>query len=304
MVQVSIVILNWNGKKDTMECLKSLRKLEKVNYNLQIIVVDNGSTDNSIDDIKKVSGFKDFIVLENKENLGFAAGNNVGIKFALKNGADFIMLLNNDTVVKEDLVLNFLACADKHKNAGILTPKIYFYPGYEYHKERYNKSEKGRVIWYAGGIIDWDNIFASNYGVDDTDIGQYSKELEYDFATGACMMIRREVFERIGLLDERYFLYLEDTEFSQRAKKLGWKIIFVPDGIVWHKVSQSSSIGGKLNDYFITRNRLLFGTTYAKPRTRFALIKEGMRLMVNGREWQKKGARDFFLRKFYIGSWK
>ncbi len=303
MVQISIVILNWNGKKDTLECLKSLRKLSTTGFKLQIIVVDNGSTDNSARDIKLVTGFQNLKVVETGENLGFAAGNNIGIKQALLDGSDFIMLLNNDTVVKEDLVEKFLEAADRHKSAGILTPKIYFYPGYEFHKDRYSKTERGRVIWYAGGIIDWNNIYGSNYGVDDTDIGQYTKELEYDFATGACMFVRREVFEREGLLDERYYLYLEDAEFSQRVKHSGWKIIFIPDAILWHKVSQSSSIGGSLNDYFITRNRLLFGTSFAKPRTRLALIKEGMKLMLNGREWQKRGARDFFLRRFKRGSW-
>ncbi len=304
MAKVSIIILNWNGKKDTMECLKSLRKLHYKNFNLEVIVVDNGSTDGSADDFKKVTGFSDFKVLENKENIGFAAGNNTGIKQALAGGADYIMLLNNDTVVKEDLVEKFLEAADRHKKAGILTPKIYFYPGFEFHKDRYNKTERGRVLWYAGGVIDWDNVYASNYGVDDTDIGQYSKELEYDFATGACMFVRREVFEKVGLFDERYYLYLEDTEFSQRAKRSGWKIIFVPDAIVWHKVSQSSAIGGGLNDYFITRNRLLFGMSFASGKTKRALLKEAARLALRGREWQKRGARDFFMRRFKKGTWK
>lgn len=304
MVKVAIVILNWNGKKDTMECLKSLRKLHAKNYELKIIVVDNGSTDGSVADFKKVTGFDNFKILENKENTGFAAGNNTGIKQALLDNADYIVLLNNDTVVKEDLIDKFLEAADRHKTAGILTPKIYFYPGFEYHKDRYTKSERGRVIWYAGGVIDWNNVYGSNYGVDDTDIGQYSKELEYDFATGACMFVKREVFEKVGLFDERYYLYLEDTEFSQRAKRSGFKIMFVPEAVLWHKVSQSSAIGGQLNDYFITRNRLLFGISYASGRAKRALLKEAAKLALNGREWQKKGARDFFLRRFKKGSWK
>jgi GT2 family glycosyltransferase len=304
MVKVAIVILNWNGKKDTMECLKSLRKLNTKDYSLAVIVVDNASTDGSIQDFKKVTGFDDFQVIENNENIGFAAGNNVGIKKALNDSADFIVLLNNDTVVKEDLIDKFLEASEKHKRAGILTPKIYFYPGYEFHKERYTKTEVGRVIWYAGGVIDWDNVYASNYGVDDTDIGQYSKELEYEFATGACMFVKREVFEKAGMFDERYYLYLEDTEFSQRVKHAGWKIIFVPDAVLWHKVSQSSAIGGGLNDYFITRNRLLFGMRFAPSKTKRALLKEAAKLAIRGREWQKRGARDFFMRRFKKGSWK
>lgn len=300
MIQITIVILNWNGKKDTAECLESIRNLTIFNFQFSIIVVDNGSTDGSVPVIKK--RFPEVEIVETGKNLGFAAGNNVGVKKAIEDGADFVLVLNNDTTVDKNLLLHFIEAADSHKDAGILSPMIYFSRGYEYHKERYSKSEQGKVIWYAGGVIDWGNINASNYGVDDTDIGQYGKIREIDFATGAAIFIRREVVERVGMFNEKYFLYLEDADLSQRAIKAGRKIIFVPQAKVWHKVSQSSEIGSDLNDYYITRNRLLFGLKYAPLRAKIALIRESLKLLASGRKWQKKGVRDFYLGKFGKGS--
>lgn len=300
MIKIFIVIVNFNGWKDTIECLKSIKQLSAVSCQLTAVVVDNGSTDESIKQLKKQ---KDMTLLKNNTNTGFTGGNNLGIKYSLEQGADFVMLLNNDTIVKENLIQHLLD-ATKQENVGICTPKIYFYPEFEFHKNRYSQKEKGRVVWSAGGIVDWENVLASNRGVDDTDIGQYETPYASDFATGACMFVKAEVFEKVGLLDERYFLYLEDVEFSQRVKKAGYKIMFVPKAIVWHKVSQSSKIGGELNDYFITRNRLFFGMKHAPLRAKIALFRESIRLLNNGRNWQRKGALDFYLGKYGKGSWK
>lgn len=310
MIQISIVILNWNGKEDTIECLKSvqkcqipsIRQAQDKKFKCQIIVVDNGSTDGSITAIKKK--FPKVEVVEIGRNLGFAGGNNVGVKKAIEDGADFVLVLNNDTTADENLLVHFIEALDNNKDVGILSPMIYFSQGYEYHKERYSKAEQGKVIWYAGGVIDWDNVLAANYGVDDTDIGQYENEREIDFATGACMFIRREVLEKFGMFNEKYYLYLEDADFSQRVKNAGYKVIFVPQAKVWHKVSQSSGIGSSLNDYYITRNRLLFGLKYAPWRAKLALFKESLKLSLSGRPWQRQAVMDFYKGNFGKGSFK
>ena len=305
MYQVSVVILNWNRPNDTIDCLKSLNRLRVASYELQAVVVDNGSTDKSLEIIgeylekhKKLNG----VLLPNKENLGFAGGNNVGAKYAVQSGADFVLILNNDTIVNEDLLVHLIEAAESNKKAVILSPKIYFAKGFEFHKDWYKENELGKVIWYVGGIMDWENVIGSNYGVDDVDIGQYQNVAQIDFATGACMFIRREVFEEVGYFDEKYFLYLEDADFSIRAKKVEWEVVFVPSASLWHKVSQSSGIGSALNDYYITRNRLLFGLRYAPTRSKIALLRESARLLVRGREWQKKGVQDFYIWKFGKGS--
>ena len=314
MTKVSIIILNWNGIKDTIPCLESLSNLNKKGFKLEIIIVDNGSTDNSVqklnDYINRHSGAKQSEAIEsielvqNSKNLGFAEGNNVGINSALKNKADYVLLLNNDTEVDEQFIIEFLKAAEKNTDAAIFSPKIYFAKGYEFHKKRYKKSELGKVIWYAGGKMDWNNVFGVNVGVDEVDKGQYDKEKEIDFATGACMFIRAEALKRLGAFDKRYFTYFEDAELSQRYLRSGYKILYVPRAILWHKVAQSSSIGSNLNDYFITRNRLLFGMKYAPLWTKQALIRQNFGFLISGRKIQKQGVKDYIFRDFGKGSWK
>src|SRR5690348_10121540 len=131
MQKVFVVIVNFNGLKDTLECVKSVKKcIAGKRYKLEIVVVDNGSS-KDWESIKSIKGVKP---IKSDENTGFSGGNNLGIKYALKNGADFIMLLNNDTTVKDDLIVNFLDAAELSKDVGIFSPKIYFAPGFEFHK--------------------------------------------------------------------------------------------------------------------------------------------------------------------------
>jgi len=192
--------------------------------------------------------FKDVIVLKNSQNLGFVEGNNVGIRYALKNGADWVLILNNDTTVAPDLLTQLIKQGNLINQSGILGPKIYFAPGFEYHKNRYKPSQRGKVFWYAGGIIDWDNVYCSHRGVDEVDKGQYDPPTggeETDFVSGCAMLVKKEVFDKIGLFDPRYFLYLEDVDFCQRAKKAGFKIIYVSQGKVWHYNASSSEVGGE-----------------------------------------------------------
>lgn len=154
------------------------------------------------------------------------------------------------------------------------------------------------------GDIDWANVYGTNHGVDEVDRGQYDKTKETDFATGSCMFLRCKALDDVGLLDEKYFMYFEDADLSQRMEKSGWKILYAPKATLWHKVAQSSAIGGELNDYYITRNRLLFGMRYAPLRTKFALVRESIKLAITGRKWQRVGARDFYLGRFGKGSWE
>jgi len=295
--KVFVVILNWNRAKDTIDALVSVSNLTIKDYKLDVIVIDNASSDNSLREItsktqKLTRKLITFHIIKNKENLGFAAGNNVGLMYALKNKADFVMTLNNDTVVHPDLLIRLIEAARRNPDLGSASPKIYFAKGFEFHKDRYIKTDLGEVLWYGGGDIDWANVYGKTRGVDEVDKGQYDKVEETDFATGACMF------------DEKYFMYYEDTDLSLRIKKNGFKLFYIPQAIVWHKVAQSSGIGSELNDYFITRNRLLFGMKYAKIRSRFALYRESLRLLSSGRKWQKKGVIDFYLGRFGKGSWR
>ncbi len=302
MNKVFIVILNWNGGKDTLECLDSLLHcyITVKQNRIEIVVVDNGSTDGSVEELKNKNTEinNKFAIIENKKNLGFAEGNNVGIKYALENGADYIFLLNNDTLANQNLVDKLLEAMENDKSIGIAGPKIYFAPGYEFHKDRYKNEDKGKVLWYAGGIIDWKNIYASHKGVDEVDHGQHDELSETDFVTGCAMMLKREVFERIGLFDKRYFLYWEDNDFCQRAKRAGFKVVYVPQASMWHKnASSSDKPGSTTHQYYQTRNRLLFGMKYGQLRTKFALFRESLRFLLAG-GIKQQAVSDFYLRKF------
>jgi len=295
MTKVGLVILHFNKPDLTGACLESVKQLEVKNFKLEVVIVNNNPLE-EIDFLKK--RFPEFIFLEVKENLGFTGGNNFGLNRVLKDKVDFVFLLNNDTLLDKNLMAGLLKAAKSKPQGGIFAPKIYFAPHYEFHRKRYLEKERGRVIWYAGGLFDWRNIIASHRGVDEVDQGQYHRLEITDFASGCAMFVREEVFEKVGLFDEKYFLYWEDVDFCWRAKQSGYKILFDPLAKVWHANAGSSEVGGPLHDYYLSRNRMLFGFKYASWRTKFALIRESLKILFKGSPWQKLGIRDFYLRRF------
>lgn len=301
MINIFVSVITFNNDSDTLLCLKSLEKLQKRNIDLSVVVVDNASDNPFTVPQNKFSNFT-LHVIRNNENLGFAAGHNKSVKYALENKAEYILILNNDTRVDEKLLESLLDGAKTIKNAGIIVPKIYFEKGYEFYKEKYHEEDLGNVIWYAGGIMDWENVVGKNKGVDEVDEGQYDETSETEIATGCCMLIDKNVFTKSGYFDERYFLYYEDTDFTMRVKDNGFKVVYVPNASLWHKNAGSSGgSGSKLQDYFISRNRLIFGMRYAPIRAKLALLKEGIRILITGRKWQKAGVRDYYLHRFGKG---
>jgi GT2 family glycosyltransferase len=304
MSKVSIIILAFNGISLTLDVLNDLVKLDLTGINAEAIVVDNASTD---DTVARLKDFRlpnmPFRLLENKVNLGFAGGNNVGIDVAVKEGADYVLLLNNDVILPKDVAKVMVATADQDKRIGAVAPKMYFAKGYEFHKDKYKNNDLGKVIWYAGGILNINNVYSEHRGVDEVDRGQYDRQEETDFANGACVLLRAKALKEVGYLKENYFLYWEDVELSQRMKSAGWKIIYTPKTFLWHKVSVAAGgPGGETNDYFLSRNRLAFGMQYRSLRTKLALLKDSLRLLIKGRKWQKMGVLDFYLGRMGKGS--
>lgn len=304
MKNIFISVLNFNGSKNTQECIDSLKKIVIKDLKVTIIVVDNGSSeklslkDNSWDNIK-------LKILTNSKNEGFSGGHNISIKEALKDNANYIILLNNDTYVDKNFLIEMIKAAEIDEKIGILAPKIYFAPNYEFHKNRYEKSELGRVFWYAGGVMDWKNIIAFHRGVDMVDVGQFDKVESTDFASGCCMMIRVDVLKKVGFFDNKYFLYYEDSDFNIRTKKAGFKILYIPKSIIFHKNAGSSGgSGSRLQDYYITRNRLIFGMKYAPIRAKIAILKESMKIIFTGRYWQRRGVLDFYFGRLGKGSYR
>lgn len=303
-MEVSLVIVNWNGRNDTLECLQSLAKLETDEVKVRIIVVENGSTNKSLSiseqDLQNIKSDStiDLELVESKKNLGFSGGNNLGIERSLKLGSAYVLLLNNDTIVAAGLLQQLLSTSAADPQVGVIGPKIYFAPGFEFHQDRYTQSERGKVIWYAGGVIDWANMLAYHRGVDEVDEGQYNRRQKTDFVSGCCMLVRAEVFRKVGMLDDQLFLYLEDLDFCLRAKKAGFKLIYDPEAFIWHKnASSTERPGSDLHQYYQTRNRLIIGMRYAPWRTKFALLRESLRFFKEG--WvRKKAVVDFYLHRW------
>ncbi|MFA6533266.1 MAG: glycosyltransferase family 2 protein [Patescibacteria group bacterium] len=306
MTHVAIIVLNWNQAQLTIETINSILTINTDSFKFQIYLVDNGSDDNSLVLFSNTyKQNKSISILETGRNLGYVGGNNFGIKKALKTSPDYVLVINNDVIVNKNFLKELLTVAATDKNIGLLGPKIYFAPGHEYQQHRYHKTEIGKVVWSVGGDMDWNNILGSNRGIDQVDNHQFDNmDLDIDFISGCCFLVKTEIFKKIGFLDDKYFMYLEDADFCQRIKKAGYKIAYVPKSIIWHINAGSSSIGGPLHDYFLTRNRLLFGFRYASLRTKLALFRDSIQRLFVGSQWQKTGIIDFYFGKLGKGSWQ
>jgi GT2 family glycosyltransferase len=189
----------------------------------------------------------------------------------------------------------------KNDSLAAFAPKIYFESCHEFHADAYTAEERGRVLWYAGGLIDRKNMYAWHRGVDEVDEGQFDTPSETAFLTGCCLMISREAFQHVGGWDEKYFLYLEDLEYSQRIKKHGGKLWYVPTATMWHK--NAGSNGGSGSDtqiYYQTRNRLYFGLRYAPLRTKLALVNESVKKIIKNTQIEKEALIDAFIGKMHM----
>ncbi|GAB6100998.1 glycosyltransferase family 2 protein [Thermococcus atlanticus] len=291
--RISIIILNWNGWKDTVECLESVYRINYPNYD--VIVVDNGSKDDSLQKIKEYAGGKikvvskffeynpsnkpikvfevdedeakqgkfnrpvyekydvnrRMILIKNRDNYGFAGGNNVGIKFALSVlNPDYVLLLNNDTVVDPNFLTELVKVAESDEKIGIVGPKIYYYD--------YN----GRIniIQYCG--VNFIPIFLHKqiFGHKQNSCN-YTNPVLTDEVHGACMLIRRSAFQKIGLLDEDFFAYWEETDFCYRTSRYGYYLKVNPQARIWHKTGSNNPSEKRISSfatYLFARNAIHF----------------------------------------------
>jgi GT2 family glycosyltransferase len=291
--KVSILILNWNGWEDTIECLDSLYKIAYDNYD--VIIVDNASEDNSIqkikeyaqskaklgisngdssykqlrilecseDDYKQENGLEllrdrssqKIVILKNKANYGFAGGNNKGIDFALRIlRPDYILLLNNDTIVDKQFLSELIKTANLDSNIGVIGPKIYFY-------------DKRDLIQSVGFKIRWLSGECVSLGYKELEQNQYIENIEVDSLSGCAMIINKDIFDRNIFLDSQYFLYYEDTDFCTRVRRAGYKVICVPNSRIWHKNSISSKRIIGTREYYSAKNLFIFMKKYSKKNT-------------------------------------
>lgn len=234
---VYIVLVNWNGREVTLDCLASLSAILYSNF--RILVVDNASTDGSVEAIRERYPWVEILAMA--ENLRYAGGNNAGIRHAMAHGANLLLLLNNDTTVETRFLNTLVARLNRDATIGMVAPMIYYF------------DEPDR-IWFAGGAISMWTGTMRHLGIREKDTGQYGITRRIDYATGCCILTRREVIERAGMLDETYYMYSEDADWSMRVRRAGFSIVFEPQAKVWHKLSVSA--GGHLS-WFKLKNKFL-----------------------------------------------
>ena len=310
--RVSIVILNWNGWEDTIECLESLFQIHYPNYD--VIVVDNASEDASVEKIKEYangmqllkSEFFDYnpfnkplkiteypnkeseflkrnnkninkfvstgnlTLVNNDDNYGYAKGNNIGIKYAFKHmNPDYVLILNNDTVMDKNFLIGLVKYAETSPDIGIIGPKIYYY-------------DFPSTIQVASIKINFWRGTSYLIGDGEIDVGQYDEISKTDSVPGSCFLVKREVIDKVGLLNPEYKCYWEESDYCMRAKKMGYECIYYPHSRIWHKVSKSTNKVKGILTYYMTRNMFWFMKSHADRTHKivFILFFFGLKLWV------------------------
>jgi GT2 family glycosyltransferase len=220
--KVSIVILNWNGYIDTIECLESLKENDYDNY--EVIIVDNASAGDDVNILRNKYG--EYVhLIANSQNDGFPGGCNIGMRYALDNGTDYILLLNNDTTVDKNFLTELVNAAESDNLIGIAGSKIY-----DYYRREILQPASGKVNWKLGIITEL---------VDIERHGQSENIFERDFVYGTSMLLKKEVIAKIAFMDEKFFFYFDELDYCTRAKKAGFKVVYVPKSKIWHKEGAS-----------------------------------------------------------------
>ncbi len=254
---VCIIILNWNGLKDTLECLESVKKITYHNY--KIIIIDNASANDEAHTLRKNCS-RDVDVLLTAQNYGYTGGNNVGISYALeKYNPAYILILNNDTIVDPEFMTNMINVADSDKKTGIVGAKVYYhrYPNLI-------QSAGGGMNMYLGKVY--------HIGGKKFDKGQFDMQRSVAYVVGCCMLIKSEVIKKIGLLDEQFFCYWDESDYCFRCRKAGYDVVHSPQALVWHKKPVKLKIWERtpkktarsIISYYPFRNNFLFMRKHAR----------------------------------------
>lgn len=296
---IAIVVLNWNNARDTMACLDSLAQLDYPDP--WLIVVDNGSDDDSVAQIR--AAHPDVTLLDTGANLGYAGGNNVGVKYALAAGADYVCILNNDVVVEPDFLAPLLAALHSQPNVGIVTPLVA------------ERTAAGEHVWALGSAVNWRTAAVTRQHAGSAVIPWRGRTpFDVEIASGAAMLVKRAVFEQVGLMDEAFFLYFEEVDWSLKVRQHGYRILAVPSSVVWHEVSATLGATSPVIDYYMLRNQLrLIGRHWSGTRRSYLWIRVVLRNLlavaaftVKSQDRQRiphRNARLMAIRDAFRGRW-
>jgi GT2 family glycosyltransferase len=258
------VVLNNNHPEDTLKCLTSLTQNSYENQ--QIILLDNASNDGTVDAIRSL--LPQVLIIELHRNLGYAGNNNIGIQAAMEQGAQWVFLLNEDTKLSINCISQLVSVGESDLSIGIMGPMVY------------HLSEPD-VIQSAGGCMD-KYYRGSHLCQNERDQGQYQLPHTVDWISGCSIMVRRDLIEQVGTLDERFFLYVEEFEWCVRAKRAGWQLVHVPQAKLWHKGVQPNYQPSPSVTYYVTRNRLLLLLKHhASPMAWLVTVCEFLRTIIS-----------------------
>lgn len=294
---VAIIVLTWNNAGDTLECLKSLEELDYPRYH--VILVDNGSTDTTVVTVRE--NFPGVHIIENGTNVGYAEGNNVGLRHALDYGFSYALVLNNDTLLASDCLSVLVDDLSVHADAAAAAPKSFYF-------------DQADILYFAGGLIE-NNGRLVHVGIGRKDGPEYAVACETQWLTGCAILFRCEDLLRIGLFDSKFFLLFEDVDWSLRARKAGCRLRFVPEAKLWHKVSSAFGTTWSLSYlYYYCRNSLLCVERnfafHQKPNGYFSALRRAfeeaanqarpMKLRDKTRVWRAilQGISDYLFRRF------
>ena len=267
--RVGIVVLNWRRPREVLACLASIEAQDYPSY--ETVVVDNGSANGSVAEIRRQC--PSVWVIENGRNLGFAAGSNRGIDYLMRRGVDYVLLLNDDATCEPELVSRLIEYAEVDPSIGVLGPTIFY------------ADPPGTIIWSAGGIVDRLGR-PRHLRADEPADGSLPRARDVDYVTGCALLIRRDVIETVGILDERFFAYWEEVEWCARARAAGFRIVYVPAARVWHGLRQHDRETSRFYQYLMTRNRLLYlECTGARPAE---IMQAGLEILRTALSWRVK----------------
>lgn len=252
--RLAVVVLCYNGVDLTLECLASLRRC--CYPGLDLLAVDNASSDNTVAAVR--AAFPEVGLIPAGGNLGYADGNNLGLRAALARGADLVFLLNNDTTVEPDCLAELARAWQARPRAGILGPMVYTW-------------DPGGRIFSAGGVVDWRSADAGNQGAGEIDRGQFT-DRPVAYINGCGLLVSRQAVEAAGLLDGRYFMYWEEVDWCLRVRAAGFEVRFVPGARMRHRASLDPQTLSATTLYYVTRNRLLFMARHAPAGRRAAAL--------------------------------
>lgn len=297
---VALIVLTWNQRDLTLDCLASLAALDYPADRLEVVVVDNGSVDGTAEAVR--AAYPGVTLLETGENLGYAGGNNVGIRYALEQGADYVLILNNDVTVAPDFLGPLLAAMGDGEDVGIVTPLLA------------DGTEPDRV-WALGARVDrrTGRVDRLHVGESVADV-RARPPLEVDAASGAAMMVRASILPQVGLMDEAFYLYYEEIDWCLRVRRAGHRILAVPASLAWHRVSATLGATSPVIDYYMTRNQVRFLYRHWSAVARWRLLGRafGRHLLTvaaytakshGGQRIRSRNARLLALRDALLGRW-